>query len=93
MRKTFPNIYIILRILATIPVTSCECERAVSVLRRLKTYLRNKMSGDRLNGLSLMTIHRDIKLNYEQILTKFARDNPRRMELIDILDDQEFLMA
>ena len=42
MKKTFPNMYTALRLLATIPLTSCECERAVSVLRRLKTSLRNK---------------------------------------------------
>ena len=88
MRKTFPNIYAALRILATIPVTSCECERAVSVLRRLKTYLRSTMLQDRLNGLSLMTVHRDIALNYDEILNRFAREHPQRMELLDILADE-----
>ena len=91
MQETFPNMYCSLRLLATIPVTSCECERAVSVLRRLKTYLRNRMVEERLNGLSLMTIHRDIVLDYEEILTRFAIQNPRRLELVNILDDNEFL--
>lgn len=31
----FPNIYILLQIACTIPVTSCECERSASGLRRL----------------------------------------------------------
>ena len=87
MRKSFPNIYAALRVLATIPVTSCECERAVSVFRRLKTNLRSTMVQERLNGLSLMNIHRNIKLNYEDILTRFARQHPRRMELVNLLDD------
>ena len=39
MRLSFPNIYSALRVMATVPVTSCECERNVSTLRRLKTYL------------------------------------------------------
>ena len=87
MRKSFPNIYAALRILATIPVTSCEVEQAVSVLRRLKTYLWSTMENDRLNGLSLMTIHHDIVLNFDEILNRFARDHPRRMELLEIFSD------
>ena len=87
MKQSFPNIYMALKILATVPVTSCECERAVSVLRRLKTYLRSTMEQERLNGLSLMTIHRDISLDYDEILNRFAREHPRRMELLDVLTD------
>ena len=29
----FPNIYVILAISATLPVTSCECEKSISVLK------------------------------------------------------------
>ncbi len=39
----FPNIHVFLRIACTIPVTSCENERANSVLKNLKTFLRNTM--------------------------------------------------
>ena len=35
----FPNVYTLLQIFGTIAVTSCECERSGSVLRRLNTYL------------------------------------------------------
>ena len=37
----FPNILAALKILAVIPVTTCECERTVSALRRMKTWLRS----------------------------------------------------
>ena len=37
----FPNIHILLRLICTLPVTSSECERSISVLRRLKTYLHS----------------------------------------------------
>ena len=47
IKKSSPNIYAALRLLATIPVTSCECEHAILVLRRLKTYLRSTMSEER----------------------------------------------
>ena len=39
----FENIKVALRILATLPVTSCECERSFSALRRLKYYAKSTM--------------------------------------------------
>ena len=35
----FPNISVLLTIACTIPVTSCECERSASALRRLNIYI------------------------------------------------------
>ena len=86
MRASFPNTYATLRLLATIPVTSCECERSISVLRRLKTYLRNTMGQGRLNALSLMSIYRDMPIDFHEVITRFVRKHPRRMELVNILD-------
>lgn len=40
---SFPNISVLLQIACTIPVTSCECERSASVLRRLNNYMRASM--------------------------------------------------
>ena len=59
----FPNIYVILVISVTLPVTSCECERTISMLKLLKTSLQSTMGNDRLNGLALLLIHRDVDLN------------------------------
>ena len=56
---SFANIKVALRILATLPVTSCECERSFSAMRRLKNYTRSTMVEERLNGLALMEIHQD----------------------------------
>ena len=47
----------LLRILCTLPITSAECERSFSTLRRLKTYLRATMTSERESGLALMNIH------------------------------------
>ena len=35
----FPNLYCCLRLLGTVPVTTCECERSISSLRRRKSYI------------------------------------------------------
>ncbi|XP_057291325.1 52 kDa repressor of the inhibitor of the protein kinase-like [Hydractinia symbiolongicarpus] len=79
--KVFVNLNVALRILATIPVTTCECERSFSSMRKLKSYTRTTMVSDRLNGLALMYIHNEIVPDVHQVINKFAKDK-RRLELI-----------
>ncbi|XP_065667641.1 52 kDa repressor of the inhibitor of the protein kinase-like [Hydra vulgaris] len=73
----FENIKIALRILGTLPVTSCECERSFSVMRRLKDYMRTTMSEDRLNGLALMYIHQEIVPCIDNVINRFSIKNRR----------------
>jgi len=68
----FPNIKVALRILATLPITSCECERSFSGMRRLKTYARTTMTNDRLNGLALMQFHLDKVPETDEVINEFA---------------------
>jgi hypothetical protein len=42
----FKNIEVILRILGTLPITSCECEHSISALRILKDYKRSTIVQD-----------------------------------------------
>ena len=53
----FPNLFKLLKIGCTLPVTSCECERSFSCMRRLRTWLRASMNMDRLESLAIMNIH------------------------------------
>ena len=85
----FRNVFTILKICATFPVTSCECERSVSVLRPLKTYLRTSMSQERMTSLALMYVHRETDIKVTDIVSQFARKKPRRMMLPNILLDDE----
>lgn len=73
-----PSIKHLLRILATLPVTTCTSERSFSTLRRIKTYLRNTIGKNRLNGLALMNIHREFTLCPNEILDELAK-KPRRL--------------
>ena len=73
----FENIKIILRILGTLPITSCECERSISALRILKDYKRSTMIEDRLNGLALLKIHQEIIPDVDAVIDKFAVGNTR----------------
>lgn len=52
----FPNIYILFKLLAVLPVSVATLERSFSSFRRSKTYLRNTNSKSRLNGLALLLV-------------------------------------
>ena len=82
-KDAYVNIYTMLQILTTIPISSASCERFISTLRNLKTYLRNTMVQDRLNGLALMHARREMELD----LDLFANFHPRRMRMENILNE------
>ena len=83
----YPNVHKLLRILCTLPITSAECERSFSTLRRLKTYLRATMTSERESGLALMNIHYNRQIDISATVDIFARKHPRRLLLADILAD------
>jgi hypothetical protein len=74
---TFPAIHCLLHILVTLPVTTASTERSFSTLRRLKTYVRNTTSEERLNGLALLQIHRDLRVAVEEVLDELAKKTRR----------------
>lgn len=65
--KCFQTVYKLLQILITLTVTTASEEKSFSTLKRLKTYLRNMTSENRLNGLGLLNIHRDIKISTDDL--------------------------
>ena len=78
----YNNIKEALKILGTLPVTSCECERSFSSLKLLKSFNRTILSTERLNGLALVYIHQEQEPNIDKILTKFSLMKDRRLEMI-----------
>ena len=65
-KHKFPNAFVLIKIICTLPVTSAECERSFSAMRRLRTWLRCNMKYNRLSTLAIMNIHRSVKGNYEE---------------------------
>ena len=45
--QMYPNVHRLLLIACTLPITSAEAERSLSLLRRLKTYARATMAKER----------------------------------------------
>ena len=72
-----PNISTLVRILCTLPVTSCSAERSFSSLKRSKTAFRSAMTNTRLTGLTLLQLHRDVPIDIDAAVETFARMHPR----------------
>lgn len=57
-------------------MNTAEAERCFSTLKRVKTFLRNSMSNDRLNALAMLAINRDFVLEIpnfdEKVLEQFV---------------------
>ena len=82
-----PNITKILNLLLLTSVTSSSTERANSSLKLIKNVMRSTMGEDRLNALLLLYVHRDIKLDYDQIIDDYTRRTPRKMVLMNPVGD------
>jgi len=76
-----PELHKLLRLILTIPVTTCTAERSFSCLRRLKTFLRSTMGQRRLNSVAVMNVHSDIamELNLDELANEFINRTSVRM--------------
>ena len=76
----------LLEIALTTPLVSAESERCFSTLTRIKTFLRNTMTNQRLNALACLSIQksmiREIPEFNKKVIEKFARSKSRRAEFL-----------
>ncbi|CAM9602396.1 unnamed protein product, partial [Heterosigma akashiwo] len=75
--NSFPNIKTVLLVMGVWPVTTASVERIISLLRRLKPWLRNRMTNERMNSLALMLANPDFKMDYDGILLQWAQKHKR----------------
>ena len=63
-----------MHIALTIVVSTAECERTFSALKRIKTYLRSTMLNERLCDLAILSIEKEISknLSLEEVVEQFA---------------------
>ena len=79
-KNHFPNVFVLLKIACTLPVTSCECDRSFSAMRRHRTSLRSTMKTERLTALTIMNVHREVEVDYEKVAQQFLRLHPRKLD-------------
>ncbi|KAK9694266.1 hAT family C-terminal dimerization region [Popillia japonica] len=80
----YPTIEIVLRIIATTPVTVASAERSFSrlIIRRkiIKTYFRNSMTQDRLSVLAILSIENNVahSIDYCALIKDFSLRKTRK---------------
>jgi hypothetical protein len=77
----FPSVFTAIKVSACIPVTFVLVERTFSTLKRLKTYLRNAMGQEGLNGLALINVHICIQLDIVGVLDRMS-EKKRRLDFV-----------
>jgi len=60
VRKIFPQVEFLLRLLLVCPASSTEAERSFSSLRRLRTRLQSTMTERRLNSVCVCHMHQKL---------------------------------
>ncbi|XP_076658585.1 52 kDa repressor of the inhibitor of the protein kinase-like [Halictus rubicundus] len=78
----YPNIRKFLCIMATLPVSVATAERSFSTLRRIKSWLRSSMVEDRLTGLALLHIHKNVPIDVNDVITRFGRRRKRKIDFV-----------
>ncbi|XP_060867830.1 zinc finger MYM-type protein 1-like [Metopolophium dirhodum] len=76
-KEIFPNIYKMLQVALTLPVSSATCEQSFSAMRRIKTWVRTSMHQERFTNLSILHIEKDVTTNIdtECILNEFSKSS------------------
>ena len=77
----FPNACISFKILLTIPVTIASIKRSFSKLKLIKSYLKSTMSQERLSGLAILSIEKEMlaELECKNLISNFASQKTRKI--------------
>ena len=76
----FPNVFVLIKIGCTLPVTSAECERSFSAMRRLRSGLRSTMKSGRLSSSAILNIHRNVEVDFKEAAKPFFTLYPRKIQ-------------
>lgn len=86
LQKTFSETVALLNILITTPMTTAESERCFSTLNRIKTFLRNTMSEDRLNAVAMLSMEKKLVESIpdfnHRVIDRFASLKERRAKFM-----------
>ena len=85
--ESVPNIFTLLRLFATLPLSSCSCERSASSLRRLNQYLRCTQTEERLSALAIVHSNYNAGISADTVHKLFIEKHPRRMTRESLLFD------
>lgn len=78
----FPKLFKLIKIYATLPVSTATVERSFSKLKLVKSRLRNQCGQERLSDLLLLAIEEDIGIDKKEVLKIFVEMAPNRRLLL-----------
>ena len=80
LKVMLSEIHKLILIYFTVPITTATAERSFSALKRIKTYLRNSMTQQRLNHCVILHVHQEKtdNLNLIEVAQEFVEKNDRR---------------
>ena len=75
-----PEVTKLAKLFLVLPATNATSDRSFSAMKRIKTYLRNTTSGNRLNHCMLLHVHckKTDQLNMIEIAKEVIGDNQAR---------------
>lgn len=75
LANIFPNLYLVLELSMSLPVTSYSVEQTFSKLKLIKTKLRTAMWQDRFESFLKISCEQDIIINNENVILLFAANS------------------
>jgi len=80
--SAFPNMYMAYKFLCTIPATSVSSEGTFSKLKLIKTRIRSTMVQKRLDNLMLLSCEKDVIINLDEVINKYANTSKLLQEAL-----------
>ncbi|XP_039648866.1 zinc finger MYM-type protein 1-like [Perca fluviatilis] len=82
LEEVFSETVTLLKVVITTPMTTAEAERCFSTSKRIKTFLRNPVTQERLNALAMLSMEKRLVTEMtdfnQRVIEKFAGQNERR---------------
>ena len=91
--ESAPNIFTLLRLFATLPLSSCSYERSASSLRRLNQYLRCTQIEERLSALTIVHSNYNAKIDADTVHKLFIEKHPKTTRESSLFDEHLLLLS
>ena len=81
--ETYPLVYLLVKLVLTLPVATTIVERSFSTMKYIKNVLRNRMGDQWINDCLIVYIERDVacSIDNETIIQRFQNIKTRRRQL------------
>ena len=81
LKNIYCNLHILIKLYLTVPLSNASAERSFSALRRIKSYMRNRLNQEHLNHFMLLNVHKKLtdSIDLNLVAKTFVQRNERRI--------------